>query len=37
MTPTTFTLLFGACVVVSTLAWLYLVGVTIREFGASRT
>jgi hypothetical protein len=37
MTPLTFTILFGTCVVVSTLAWLYLVGVTVREFGLSRT
>jgi hypothetical protein len=35
--PSTFTLLFWACVGISTVAWLYLVGVTVREFGTALT
>ncbi len=37
MNALAFTMLFAGCVVVSTLAWLYLVGVTVREFGTYLT
>lgn len=37
MNALVFTLLFGGSVIVSTLVWLYLVGITLREFGGSLT
>lgn len=34
MTPTQFSFLFGACVVVASLVWTYLLVIVVREFSA---